>query len=166
MKDNSRPELRRNERAGAKEELSRMPILVSPPCPLRRIRPSGMVSSTHHLLRQREGLCSRNLPRDFGRIPLRGVETERRRGGLKTVYHVKRWLAEAQAGKSLLAGRRYFTETSATVFRMASEVMPVLPNKVFVFPLRESCTTTEGVPGTLSFATRVPKYCMPARTSA
>ena len=63
-------------------------------------------------------------------------------------------------------GRRYFPETSATVFRMFSEVMSDVPYKVFVFPVRESSTTTEGVPGTLNFVTRVLKCCMPAITSA
>ena len=63
-------------------------------------------------------------------------------------------------------GRRYFPETSARVFRMLSEVMADMPYKVFAFPVRESCTTTEGVPGTFNLVTRVLKYCTPARTSA
>jgi len=60
----------------------------------------------------------------------------------------------------------YFPETSERAFRMLSEVMPEMPYKVFVFPVRESSTTTEGVPGTLNFFVRVLKYCMPATTSA
>ena len=63
-------------------------------------------------------------------------------------------------------GRRYFPETSATAFRILSEVMSEMPYKVFVFPVRESDTATAGVPGTLNFFRRVLKYCMPAMTSA
>jgi len=64
------------------------------------------------------------------------------------------------------SGTNYFPETSATAFRMLSDVMSEMPFKVFVFPVRESSTTTAGVPGTLNFLTMVLKYCMPARTSA
>jgi hypothetical protein len=60
----------------------------------------------------------------------------------------------------------YFLDTSATAFRMLSEVMSEIPYKVFVFPVRESNTATAGVPGTLNFFRRVLKYCMPAMTSA
>ena len=66
---------------------------------------------------------------------------------------------------ALHAGRRYFPETSARAFRMLSDVMSDMPYKVFVFPVRESSTATEGVPGTLNLLTRVLKYCMPAMTS-
>ena len=62
--------------------------------------------------------------------------------------------------------RRYLPETSATVFRMFSEVMSEMPYKVFVFPVRDSSTTTEGVPATLNLVMRVLKYCIPATTSA
>src|SRR5512142_1574717 len=64
------------------------------------------------------------------------------------------------------SGTDYFPETSASVFKMLSDVMSEMPNKVFIFPVRESSTTTEGVPGTLNFLTRMSKYRMPAATSA
>ena len=73
---------------------------------------------------------------------------------------------QGREGSSPSSGTTYFPETSATAFRMLSEVISKIPYKVFVFPVRESSTATEGVPGTLNFLTRVLKYCMPAITSA
>ena len=73
---------------------------------------------------------------------------------------------QGREGSSPSSDAIYFPETSERAFRMLSEVMPEMPYKVFVFPVRESSTTTEGVPGTLNFFVRVLKYCMPATTSA
>ena len=99
-------------------------------------------------------------PNDFLLLPVNAY------GSVRYLRRLNIPCPQGREGSSPSSGTTYFPETSATAFRMLSEVMSEMPYKVFVFPVRESNTATAGVPGTLNFFRRVLKYCMPAMTSA
>ncbi len=50
---------------------------------------------------------------------------------------------------SIALATDYLVETSESAFWMLSAVIAEVPFRVFAFPVRESSTTTEGVPVTL-----------------
>jgi len=99
-------------------------------------------------------------PNDFLLLPVIAY------GSVRYLRRLKIPCPQGREGSTPSSGTPYFPDTSATAFRMLSEVISVMPYKVFVFPVRESNTATAGVPGTLNFFRRVLKYCMPAMTSA